>query len=770
MIDEFGLDAALGPRIAGPIPTDPRAAALLYASWGWYVFPLADGKVPTGEYVVGPGGERRGGFYLGTTDADVIDHWWHEYPDANVAVWLAASGLIAVDVDVSDGKPGLASYRAACVALGCALPDDCSARSHSGGLHFVMRDPAPEGRRVRGHLASNAHGRAIDVKRNGYIVLEPSLKSGRMYRWIKLGDPPPVPAAWVDALYYPAGMGDEVADVEDWIESSHPALAVADAERLRAALRGMRRCQGDHSTYRAVRTIHHDYGLSLDEGRPFLEAWNVGCGSPHLPHSLARAVERSATNPCEGGRGHARRELSWGERVRLAREPERGAPEVVGGTTVEAARAEVTRPRSALDVLESMSVASAVEASAAQPGTYEHFLALASDAVARYRGQTVGQAVRAPHYRSAAPLRDKAFPPTPWLVRGLATDSGLIVLGGAPKISKTWVMTELALAVATGTSAFGEYACVRSGLVCYSYTEDIERSVRNKLRGLCEARGLKDFPPDFYYAAQEQQISLHGERADASAAEQIASALYAGHERGRPVALITLDPLRNVHSAQENESDDMIEVMRTLKMIAHVVEVAQGSPCAIATPHHLKKPDRKVQEQIRAGEELRGSSAIWGAIDSGLYLHEAEGGDGEKKFAVEATSVIKSAKSAGRFTLLLEITDDANDEAVCARWTRSVGGQAATEERVATWVETAWGMLDELFLAEMQSKPVRTASALHERCGGNRSAFFNALAMAKGPAYGWVDASTRSGVLGLTTKGRAIARERANVPPEEHAE
>ena len=59
-----------------------------------------------------------------------------------------------------------------------------------------------------------------------------------------------------------------------------------------------------------------------------------------------------------------------------------------------------------------------------------------------------------------------------WLIDELFTSASVGLLGGPPKAFKTWVAAELALAVATGTKAFGRFAAPDPGPVLFFGAED----------------------------------------------------------------------------------------------------------------------------------------------------------------------------------------------------------------------------------------------------------------------------------------------------------
>lgn len=120
-------------------------------------------------------------------------------------------------------------------------------------------------------------------------------------------------------------------------------------------------------------------------------------------------------------------------------------------------------------------------------------------------------------------------------------------------------------------------------------------------------------------------------------------------------------PLRDVHSGEEDKSDSMRDVMRRLRVLGELLG------CTVWVSHHMPKANKDTAKR-RPGQNLRGSSAIHGSIDSGLYIEPLDG-DGTNVFLAQVTSQIKAGRSAGAFDLELAIVDDAGGAAECATWT-----------------------------------------------------------------------------------------------------
>lgn len=88
----------------------------------------------------------------------------------------------------------------------------------------------------------------------------------------------------------------------------------------------------------------------------------------------------------------------------------------------------------------------------------------------------------------AETLLGMEFPPLEYVVPGYVVE-GLTVLGGKPKLGKSWWAYDASIAVATGGKAMGAVDC-EQGDVMYLALEDNRRRVKDRLLTLCPARKL----------------------------------------------------------------------------------------------------------------------------------------------------------------------------------------------------------------------------------------------------------------------------------------
>jgi hypothetical protein len=175
-----------------PIDTarSPLSYALRYAAKGMHVFPCwwiaEDGKCACRNECKSPGKHpipmlTPKGQNDATTDPATIRRWWQQMPRANIAIFLAPTGWVAVDIDPRND--GYATIERIEAERG-PLESDVLQYSGGGGEHRIFLAPADVGS-LPGSL-----GKGVDLKHNGYIIAEPSNHiSGRQYAWEASSDP-----------------------------------------------------------------------------------------------------------------------------------------------------------------------------------------------------------------------------------------------------------------------------------------------------------------------------------------------------------------------------------------------------------------------------------------------------------------------------------------------------------------------------------------------------------------------------------------------------
>jgi len=130
--------------------------------------------------------------------------------------------------------------------------------------------------------------------------------------------------------------------------------------------------------------------------------------------------------------------------------------------------------------------------------------------------------------------------------------------------------------------------------------------------------------------------------------------------------LIVLDPLRDLHQADENSSTEMADIMRRIRALRDILG------CTILFTHHSAKSNKDTR-RARGGQQMRGSSVVHATVDAGLYLQDLDT-NGETYWQNTVEVETRAGRGAGNFSLRLDIVDDANRHALEASWTCSKNG------------------------------------------------------------------------------------------------
>ena len=132
-----------------------------------------------------------------------------------------------------------------------------------------------------------------------------------------------------------------------------------------------------------------------------------------------------------------------------------------------------------------------------KPYTIEHIAPLAETDSRRAKKLTI---------RSAHDLRRREFPAIRYVVPGYIAE-GCTILAGRPKLGKSWLVLDMGLAVATGSTCLGGIEC-EQGDVLYLALEDNERRLQKRIDKVLGP--LHDWPESFEYATEWPRASDGG--------------------------------------------------------------------------------------------------------------------------------------------------------------------------------------------------------------------------------------------------------------------
>lgn len=205
---------------------------------------------------------------------------------------------------------------------------------------------------------------------------------------------------------------------------------------------------------------------------------------------------------------------------------------------------------------------------------------------------------------SAPWLMAQDFPPVSWAVPGVVPE-GYVVLTGAPKLGKSWLVLEWLVAIATGTPALGTIPTGRPRPVLYCALEDNDRRMQRRLRHLGHDLSGADL---FTYVTG-------GRVAPADVLPLVAEYLR-GFANARPVVVVdTLGKVTRPAGPGQGAYERDYALGGRFKALA---ELAPG--CTVLAVHHTRK----------AGSEdwmdsTSGTNGVNGAADATLNLARGRG-------------------------------------------------------------------------------------------------------------------------------------------------
>lgn len=261
------------------------------------------------------------------------------------------------------------------------------------------------------------------------------------------------------------------------------------------------------------------------------------------------------------------------------------------------------------------------------PEDLARVIALSKDG--RPNSQTIEKALasRIHHFAEIPDLLTMEVTPIDYLVDGMISRKSLTLWAGIDGTAKTLLAQKMGLAVAAGHNFLGRQC--RQAPVLYLDYENPDFAVRERLELLS---GTEKPNPNFkvWGTWLEQQPPPIG-----------SEVLYQLAKEARP--LLIVDPFRYAHTAEENDSTEMMLVMQALRSYA-----AAGA--AVVVLHHPAKTE---------GSTGRGSSAIRGAVDVAFLQELSEETDlitlkcVKNRFGERLTVTIKPDFDEGTF----EVTD-----------------------------------------------------------------------------------------------------------------
>lgn len=181
--------------------------------------------------------------------------------------------------------------------------------------------------------------------------------------------------------------------------------------------------------------------------------------------------------------------------------------------------------------------------------------------------------------------------------------SGVIVLAGPQKTSKTIMALQVAISVAGGNDGVLGHAIGRHGPCLFIEEEGNRDKLRERIAAMLIGLELTQAPADLHMALFER-VQVDDDESMALIAQAV--------ERIQPVAIF-LDPLAYLHNQDENDNTAMnSRVMRPL------VQLASRYDLLVTVLHHVTKNGG---EGSTVGRRVRGAGGITAASDGNLVFN-----------------------------------------------------------------------------------------------------------------------------------------------------
>lgn len=197
---------------------------------------------------------------------------------------------------------------------------------------------------------------------------------------------------------------------------------------------------------------------------------------------------------------------------------------------------------------------------------------------------------------SLADMMAQDYPEPKWVVPGILPE-GLTLFSGSPKTGKSWLVLNLALAVAAGGVALGTTP-VEQGDVLYLALEDNARRLTNRAAKVL----LQAAPPE------RMSVSTEWPDQDRGGLDYLETWLKA-HPDARLIVIDTLQKFRPARRANANAYVEDYDATVGLKRLCDAYGVA------IVLVHHTTK-----SQQDDVFDEASGSKGLQGGVDASWVL------------------------------------------------------------------------------------------------------------------------------------------------------
>jgi hypothetical protein len=235
---------------------------------------------------------------------------------------------------------------------------------------------------------------------------------------------------------------------------------------------------------------------------------------------------------------------------------------------------------------------------------------------------------------SAKALGAMEFPPIKWIVPEVLPE-GATILAGRPKLGKSWMALDIALAVARGDYCLGDRLCP-AGDVLYLALEDNRRRLQSRIDRVSVPGSSEPWPERLDFATEWP-------RCDAGGVDEIRRWAQSRPDP-RLVVIDVLAMFKPTRGSQETGYENDYASVKAVQELAGVIGLG------VLIVHHV----RKGIGESDPFEKVSGTLGLTGAADTALILDRDGNGCslyGRGRDIQEFEKAISFSKDACRWTL-----------------------------------------------------------------------------------------------------------------------
>jgi hypothetical protein len=492
------------------------------------------------------------GFKAATMAVDQIVKWWTQHPDAMIGVPTgSASGFWALDIDVkpdANGEIALAKLE----ATNGPLPVTMTASTPSGGTHYYFQHAAGVGNR-------SGFEPGIDVRgEGGYVIVPGSMRHDGCYYAFTEAQEPSIAPAWLLALVVKPKTNSPKANAS----GSNPVYSEAAINNELQKLMGTNKNRNNQL---------NDSAMAIGQF--------VGRGDISRRDAEDRLFGAATANGyvTKDGAAAARATIKSG--LDAGEQQPRAVPEPTFQLDDDRVRenAEWT-----IAWIAKIKAKAANDNKESKPSAEDDTI-------------------------DAETLLGMDFPPLSYVIPGYVVE-GLTILGGKPKMGKSWWSYDAGIAVATGGRAMGSVRC-EQGDVIYLALEDNRRRMKERILILAPS-------PRKQLGISLSRLSVR------TVAPRIDNGLMAELDKWRLSCqnprLIIIDVYMKVRPPRKRGED---VYAADYAAVVPLQKYASEHRLAIVLVTHTRK-----MEADDPLEQISGTNGVTGAADAVLVLTRGKGG------------------------------------------------------------------------------------------------------------------------------------------------